>query len=322
MSGSSDQPTRQDLAAVEAADWFAANLVSPTKAPVEGLEAWASAHPLNHASYAAAEGIWADLDAVLDPGRASPPVETARSQGLLASMGGGRMVAWASFGVACLALLFAIFLMRPGGESFSTEVGAQQIAVLDDGTRVSLNTATSLEVAYSEEARAVHFDHGEAVFDVAPDASRPFTVRIGNYRVTALGTSFVVRSDAKGAWVTLIEGRVRVTGTVGGATILKPGERLMLARDATRIDHPELRKLTAWRRGELLLDRTPLTEAVYEINRYTDTPVRVLDPQADTKFVTGQFRTHKSEDFAKSIAALYGLRMVYRDGAIWLESPR
>lgn len=319
MSGSSDQPTQKDLAAMEAASWFVSNRVSASAGGVDDFDSWLSAHSANERAYASAEAIWSDLDTILAQDKGPAAASVSPPPGFMAT-GIGR---WATLGAACVALLLAtVFFLRPGGEMFSTEIGGQQIAVLDDGTRVSLNTATRLEVSYGKERRAVRFDHGEALFDVARDPSRPFVVAVDDYHVTALGTSFVIRSDAKGSWVTLIEGSVRVTGTGAGETVLRPGERLILTRDATRIDRPELDKLTAWRRGELVFDRTPLPEAVYEINRYTDTPIVVKDPAARSRHVTGSFRVHRSEEFAKSIAALYGLQAEYREDSIVLERPR
>lgn len=304
---------------MEAASWFAGNRTSASAETAEDFDSWLSADSANQAAYAAAEAIWSDLDTVLAPYREPAPASVPARSGFLAK-GAGR---WAALGAACIAILLAtVFFLRPGGEMFSTAVGAQQVAVLDDGTRVSLNTATRLKVSYGDQRRVVRFDHGEALFDVARDPARPFVVAVDDYRVTALGTSFVVRRDAKGAWVTLIEGSVRVTGAGAGETVLKPGERLMFADDATRIDRPELNRLTAWRHGELVFDRTPLPEAVYEINRYTDTPIVVNDPQARSRHVTGSFRVHRSEEFAKSIAALYGLKAERREDSIVLEPAR
>lgn len=313
MSGSSDQPTRDDVAAMEAAEWFAKRTAGSRTNDAAEFNGWLTADWSNRAAYASAENIWSELDDVLEPRNHAmhPAAEAAPRRTPW------RAPAWGMAVAVCVALLSVTWLFaRQGGEAIETGVGAQQIAKLEDGTLVSLNTATRLEIRYDDNERAVRFDRGEAMFEVAHDPSRPFIVSVENYRVRALGTSFVIRSDVKGTWVALIEGSVRVSGVSGATAVLQPGERLALSGDGRGLDRPELGSLTAWRHGELVFDRTPLVEAIFEINRYTDKPVILADPRTRHRRVTGRFRVDRSEEFAESIATLYGLEVVKRADSI------
>lgn len=323
MSGSSDQPTRDDVAAMEAATWFAKRASTTSADDADDFHAWLSADPANRDAYAAAENIWSDLDKIFEESdfeksdKAYAPIQhvpAAKPR---------RAPQWAAALAVCVALFSATLLfLRSGNETIETSVGVQQTAKLDDGTLVTLNTATRLNVRYGEDERTVRFDRGEALFEVAHDSSRPFVVSVKNHRVRALGTSFVIRSDAKKAWVALIEGSVRVTEGTGAAMVLQPGERLTLSGDEPNLDQPELGALTAWRHGELVFDRTPLSEAIFEINRYTDRPIILRDAEARKRHITGRFRVDRSEKFAESVATLYGLEVVRRADSIELRRAR
>src|SRR5699024_4763926 len=73
---------------------------------------------------------------------------------------------------------------------YSTALGEQRTEKLPDGTRIVLNTQTTLQVRYSPRQREVTLQHGEAMFEVAHDARRPFKVIVGDGSVTDLGTKF------------------------------------------------------------------------------------------------------------------------------------
>lgn len=95
---------------------------------------------------------------------------------------------------------------------FSTKVGEVSHIRLDDGSEVSLNTDSSIRVTMLKEERQIELLSGEAFFDVAKDANRPFTVATEEQQITVLGTAFNVRQreDENVLKVAVIEGRVAV----------------------------------------------------------------------------------------------------------------
>jgi transmembrane sensor len=101
-------------------------------------------------------------------------------------------------------------------DTYFTGVGEQRMALLADGTRMSLNTATRVRVELGPAQRTVRLEGGEALFEVAKDTNRPFVVRAGGSEVVAVGTVFSVRMTPEEARVgdalavTLIEGRLTV----------------------------------------------------------------------------------------------------------------
>jgi transmembrane sensor len=230
----------------------------------------------------------------------------------------------------------------------ATAVGEQRQLVLEDGTRVFLNTDTRIAVKYDQSVRRVELRRGEALFNVAKRSDWPFVVVAGDRQVKALGTSFVVRRDAERIAVTLVEGSVLVTpvqpvlpelaeptvaapGAIelspdiagdasGGQFKLAAGQRLTFKSGAaTRLDTPSIEKATAWRRGQVILDDTPLQAAAAEMNRYNETKLIVTDPEAAAIPINGLFQAGDSTHFANAVAQAYGLTVVARGDEIVLS---
>lgn len=230
--------------------------------------------------------------------------------------------------VACAAALgcigIALYLRTAG---VVTGIGEQRVMLLEDGTRVSLNTDSRLVVHFDKGSRRVELDRGEALFEVAADPARPFIVAAGHRQIEALGTSFVVREEEDhGLSVTLVEGKVAVSAddtavpaVANEAVTLTPGERLTFKSDiAPAIDRPSLEKVTAWRRGQVDLDETPLAEAATEMNRYSALKLRVEQAEAAHLPIDGVFRAGDTEGFAQAVARSYGLGVERRPHEIVL----
>jgi len=234
--------------------------------------------------------------------------------------------------LAAMAIGASVFVYKSYSGVVSTDVGEQRTSRLEDGTRVYLNTDTRVAVHYDRHTRSVSLERGEAMFEVAEHADRPFIVVAGDRRIKALGTSFIVRRDAQLLEVTLVQGKVTVSPSndarpditqpaaderVGGsgsgradAFTLSPGERLTLAGNGPPVlDRPAIERISAWQHGQVSLDNTPLAEAVAEMNRYSDIQIVVDGATGAAIRVSGIFRAGDSDDFAQAIAKSYGLRV-------------
>jgi transmembrane sensor len=104
-----------------------------------------------------------------------------------------------------------------GETLYRTGVGERLAVVLEDGSELTLNTDSRAVIDYGEAARSVILARGQALFEVAHDKTRPFEVRAGGRKITALGTAFDVRLSKARLEVTLIEGRVKVEEDAAGA---------------------------------------------------------------------------------------------------------
>jgi transmembrane sensor len=247
--------------------------------------------------------------------RAQTDVSTARRR--------SRFAPWAA-ALAAALVLAVITSVYWRDNALTTAVGQQQVRVLRDGTRVLLNTDTRIEVNYDEHFRRVRLVRGEARFDVSKRPTWPFLVSVGDQEIRALGTSFIVRHDNdQDLSVTLVDGRISVAPVAGNGEapqVLVPGQRLVVSRDhASSVDQPELRRVTAWERGRVEFDATPLEEATTEMNRYTTTRLLVADTEVAQLRIGGVFRAGDSEEFVKIVSAAFGLQAEHHGATIVLS---
>jgi transmembrane sensor len=100
--------------------------------------------------------------------------------------------------------------------TYNTDIGERRSITLADGSTVDLNARSQIRIEFSSSERHVELLDGQALFQVAKDKNRPFTVRSGDATVRAVGTEFDVYRKANGTTVTVLEGRVAVYSNVRG----------------------------------------------------------------------------------------------------------
>ena len=331
--------------AAEAAVWIA-RLHGPGRNRQMEIEcrSWQASSPAHREAFERCSDTWQDVPRIkLVTAYETLAAERQTSNGARLGRRVG-LLRWTTASAAAAVLAgSAMFLVQWRGlGAYATEVGEQRSVVLDDGTRVLLNTDTRLRVHLGSAQRVVNVSSGEAIFEVAKDASRPFVVRVAGTEVVAVGTAFAVRYTAAGPRtadalaVTLIEGKVSVRpapeqgqGGIAPERIvqMQPGERLQLdhrgaAAAVARVDRPNVEQVTAWKRSEAVFDDTSLADAVAEMNRYSRTPVVLVDGLASAGLrVSGLYKTGDNVGFARAVAALHALQVHNRDGRLELEKP-
>src|SRR6185312_12416892 len=231
-------------------------------------------------------------------------------------------VAAALIAVSAIGIGAAEYFIKLDGAVYSTAVGGHKTITLSDGTRIELNTDTSLRIALKDDRRSVVLNKGEAFFQVTHDASRPFTVRVGNHRVTDLGTEFVVRREPGEVKVSLVEGRAQFEsiGTAGSApTVLAPGDVVVATAKDFRVTRKPVRELDetmAWRRGSLIFFHTSLAEAAKEINRYNEQKVVIADADAARLKINGTFPANDVRLFGRVAHVVLGVSVENRNGEV------
>jgi transmembrane sensor len=165
--------------------------------------------------------------------------------------------------------------------SVSTPRGGQYQLRLSDGTAVWLNAGSKLTypVAFGGNEREVSLS-GEAYFEVAKDAMRPFRVNTNQQRVTVIGTHFNISAytDDKETKTTLLEGRVSVQSLNSlGQRILKPGEQAQTFMDNKqprfviyKVDNTEA---VAWKNGYFQFRDEGLESILKKIARWYDVEI-------------------------------------------------
>lgn len=297
----------------EAADWLTAlnNRMVTTQALLD-FRQWRKV-PVNADAYSEVERAWreaaelaGDPDIVAATAAAGSKPARPPLPGYLVGPAGRTVLALLVVG----AIGAAVSVARGPGRTYDTAVGEQRLIRLTDGSRVRLDTATRVQVAFRGGERRVLLLRGQAFFEVAHDPARPFLVEADGATVRALGTRFDVRRDPEGVQVTLVEGRVRVRRGGGEGWTLAPGQQI---RVGAKVASPAPRAVeagaaTSWTTGRLVFRGLPLAAAVAEVNRYATRPVRLEAQAVAATPVTGAFDSGDTDAFVAAVCALYDLR--------------
>jgi transmembrane sensor len=263
-------PRDEDSRRAEAADWVV-RLQSPdlTEDQAVAFDAWLCASEGAAQAYDAALGVMAEVEA------SAPRIAFDLRRLPVARPGANRR--WIVAGGLAAAATIAVAVMPIGllgepAQTFTTAKGEHRTVTLDDGTRVDLNAGTRMTVTLGRHERRVSLPVGEAVFDVAHDASRPFLIAAGDRTVHVVGTRFDVRRRGGALSVTVDRGLVEVRPSQdapGKAFRLHPGQRLDHVEGAAGalVRAVEPSDVFAWRTGRLIYRDRPLGEVVADLNQ-------------------------------------------------------
>ncbi|MCO1333626.1 FecR domain-containing protein [Microbulbifer sp. OS29] len=216
---------------------------------------------------------------------------------------------------------------QPQAQIFVTERGQVQTIDLSDGSEVKLNSNSELRVIYSRKERRTQLVRGEAFFEVARQTSRPFTVVAGSANIRVLGTEFNVELNPENTRVSVVGGTVSVS-EASSAAGLKP-ESVQLVknqkvsvsdRGLTPIAHTSPEEATDWTRGTLVFERTPLKDALMELNRYLSIPA-TASPQVENRLISGTFEISDPDNTLKAIATALDLQQDHSDSNLTILSP-
>lgn len=323
----------------EAAEWCARLADGASSAGDRAaLEAWLEADPLNRAEFGRMAALWHGSAAIAD----APELIGVRADALEAFRAANerrwsrkltaRWPALAALAATLLLVVAATLHTLRTPDIYSTAVGERRVVKLDDGSRLSLDANTKVEVAYSRERRTLRLIAGRAKFDVAKDPRRPFTVAAGDRMVVATGTAFSVELNRRDMRVVLYEGRVAVLENgpedqpprhillraqrVAADQALRPGNMMIasLRRPVASVAVVDPVRSLSWEGGQLVFDDEPLGLAAERVNRYSDVKIRVVGAAADFS-VSGAFNAGDAEGFVDGVRAIYTLEL-RRDGDV------
>ena len=200
--------------------------------------------------------------------------------------------------------------------SYATQIGAISAVPLSDGSKITLNTNSQIRVELNATERRIELDQGEAYFEVAKDAARPFIVAIADKRVIAVGTKFSIRREHDDIRVLVTEGRVRIERSGSSSTTpetqLTAGSEARTAQAAVLVDRPppmEVEQLLSWRTGFIVFRDTSLADAVADFNRYTSRKIVIEDPAIASIRIGGNFRSDNADAFISLIQSGFPVRV-------------
>lgn len=276
----------------------------------------------HRAAYERLEALWSNLGAHAgrpEIGQALRDSETlhrkpAKARGLRQR----HALAW----LAVAASLIVVFAggwrawraQQPDVRTYATGIGEQRTLMLEDGSRVTMDTGTRLSASFSPRARRLVLEQGRAFFHVAKDRERPFLVTTQGGVVRAVGTQFDVYEHDGTVEVTLVEGRVEVTPQSNNKQHVQPtsmtaGQRLLMGKAYATpvVESANTGTVVAWLSGKLVFNDTPLPTAVAQFNRYRTTKIVLGDDAVAKLHVSGVFRDDDSQAFVDALRGSYGL---------------
>lgn len=220
-------------------------------------------------------------------------------------------------GAAAAGLVFAFLSTGQPAQAltFRTRVGEMRDVVLEDGTKIALNTESEIHVRFGQKQRTVELVRGEVLFDVAHEAERPFVVNAIGFQARALGTSFSIQ-QLRGVAPQLVvkDGVVDVTPAHSTSLRVMANTRVTVFSGGKvsrkTLSQNELDRELIWREGKIAFEDTPLRNAIAAFDRYGSVNIRVDDLQLLNHTVTGVFSSDDPMGFAKAVAEVFDLEAI------------
>lgn len=256
----------------------------------EDFKTWLDRSDRNRAAWQSALKTWALL------GEIEPRHAHLWQAGSAEIVALPRRRRWVAATALALAASLLLFLAAPAfmiwlQADFQTRTGESRVVTLDDGSAVNLSAGSAIEVDMTPEGRHVRLLSGQAFFDIAHDAARPFTVDAGAAKVVVLGTAFDVALDEEATTVQLARGVVGISGTNREVAEMAPGDVATVDGQTgaiTRATMP-LDEIGAWRSGRLFVEDVTIDSVVARLQRYHSAWISVPDRTLGHQRVTGLY---------------------------------
>ncbi len=310
------QADRVDRIEAEASEWvvrLGEGHLSPEQE--RAFAAWRRADPEHDRRFEAIQRTWRDIPALTGLAGLAPMEKPAAPAAAGAPRPGRRTMFGGLAAATAAAAAAWVFLMphMPADpeQRYATELAQSRRIVLSDGSVVTLGARSSIAVRFTGAERRVVLQGGEAFFEIAHQAARPFLVEAGASLIRDIGTKFDVKLGAGTMHVSVQEGQVQIERAARADTaeaMLRAGQRaeIALARaadDRARIAVLPSQATGAWREGRLVYDNARLADLIADVNRYYAPGVRLATLEAGELRITASFRTNEIPAFMNALSA-------------------
>lgn len=209
--------------------------------------------------------------------------------------------------------------------------GQKSLIQLADGTKVWLNADSRLDYKsdFNAQAKREVYLTGEAFFDVAHNASKPFIVHTSAITIHVLGTAFNVKSYGESPTIetTLVRGKVSInkegSKEADGTVVLEPNQRAVFSKKANSINVEQVQaeRISSWRSDKLIFDETPFYEVIPQLERWYDVKINVLDEAREslTCSLTAELENEKLIDVLSLLKASHGISYTVEGKEIFIR---
>lgn len=207
-----------------------------------------------------------------------------------------------------------------GNNTVETPIGGQYQVILPDGTKVWLNSSSSLEypIRFEAHERRVTL-HGEGYFEVKSDKRKPFRVVSKGQIIEVLGTKFNVNTyeDEPAIKTTLLEGSVKISLN-NTSKILRPGEQATVVDQNIRVHSADTEQATAWYKGDFAFDGVELKNIMRQISRWYNVEVVYQGDVGNIKFGGSISRTKDINEVLNVLSMTKGVNFKLEGRRVWV----
>jgi ferric-dicitrate binding protein FerR (iron transport regulator) len=202
-------------------------------------------------------------------------------------------------------------------KTYKTEFGEIRTLSLRDGSKITLNTNSSLQIprfGFGSRTREVRLQ-GEAEFSVVHRIhDQPFLVRTPDHlEVEVLGTEFVVYSRDRGSKVVLHEGKILLRSlhdTVRRAMAIKPGDVVTIHNGVFKLKEKQPTQIhSAWKEHRFVFDHTSLQEIAFQMEESFGVKIQIADTLLAEREVTGTYEAADAQDLLEVLAKVLDIEM-------------
>jgi transmembrane sensor len=327
----------RDQRAEEASVWISRLDRELSSAEKVEIRRWIAADPRNKSMLSEMASLWDDMDALsrLSELFPKPVTETdnyrrRRNFGIAAGIAMLAVVLLSNFATETPVSGPEFPVAMAESATYQTAIGGMSEFSLSDGSQLTLNTNSAVEVSFDSRVRNIKMLRGELHIDVAHDAERPLNVLVGARVFQAVGTAFTVKIDDQQRIELLVtDGTVMVgvapalaanmedQSRLDESLSVKQGQRVMLDESSHQLEtlEPgELEVQLSWRDGNLVFRGESLGEATAEISRYTPVEFIFLDDDLQKIRVAGLFKAGDITGFLASLNANFDIVYQRIDG--------
>lgn len=301
----------------EAADWLMRlSEGNVNDAERHAWERWRASSPAHSEAWARAELLLSKLQS-LPPALAMPALdrpgnpERRAAMGKLAALLALAPLAWGSW---------RLNEWQQWTADYRAPVGERRDLTLNDGTLVTLNTDTAIDVYFDSHQRLLLLRRGEILIQTAADPSpvpRPFKVQTEQGRIQALGTRFSVREETGHTRLAVMEGAVRIELKGLGEKVVSAGQSSGFTAFAIDAVKPVDKSALAWTRGMLMADNMRLADFIDELARYRNGVLR-CDPAIANLRISGAFPINDTRRTLNMLTQTYPINVTSRLGDYWI----
>ncbi len=320
--------SRQKTIRKTAVDWFIRlQDMHVESSERSAFEAWLMSSAAHQEAYAEVSGVWEKLDSTSQLEQLASALESKNKSARSSTLKNISVALSLVVTVGLSMFLFNFWHSQPTMQMVATAaLGESKTEVLEDGSKLTINAHSHLEVTYYRDKRLVKLNNGEAIFEVTKNSDRPFIVESDHTRVTVLGTRFAVNKLDKLIRVSVDHGRVKVesTGTDGQPAqqeiTLSNNEVAEVGTDSApkKVNRPASDAFS-FERGIITFTNADMREISETLSRYRQQPVRVKDaPQLNAK-ITAVIKARNVDKFLTKLPDMAPVKVEQQENQLMIS---